>query len=373
MSALFLPSFSVGTDASKYSAPTFNLGTGNLQDVAVSARADARYEIFTGGRKFADLSTSKANLRRAEATELETRYATALRTESDFYQVLLDQELDRVARERVQRAQEQLVVARARVTSGASVQTDSLQLRLELNRAQVGQLRQSSALRVSRLQLGRRIGLDGPVQAAPLDRAEPPDLPVTLAEAIAEAREHGPQYAAARASEDAAEAMVRAQNGSYLPTIALTASTAAFDNAFFPEATRRSAVTVAATLPLWNNAQRELALSQAQANRATARAVRRDAELAVERDVTERYEAYETAHATVALSADAVVVARENYRVQDTRYVAGAGTILELLEAQDRLTQAEADLVRARYDAGLALAGLEAILGRRLLDERLPR
>jgi outer membrane protein TolC len=373
LSALLLPSVTVGSDASKFSAPTFNLGTGDLRDVAVSARADARYDLFTGGRKWNDLSSSRANLRRAEASEMEARYATSLRTESDFFQVLLDQALDRVARERVARAEQQLVVARARVTSGASVQTDSLQLRLELNRAQVALLRQDAALRVSRLQLGRRVGVDGPVQAQPLNITEPPELPVTLDAAIAEARESGPQYVAARATEDAAEAAVRAQNGSYLPTLTLGASTAAFDNRFFPGATRRSAVTLSATLPLWNNAQRELALSQAQATRATARALRRDAELAIERDVTERYQAYETARATVALTADAVVVARENYRVQETRYVAGAGTILELLDSQDRLTQAEADLVRARYDAGLALAGLEAILGRQLLTNRIPR
>jgi outer membrane protein TolC len=194
-----------------------------------------------------------------------------------------------------------------------------------------------------------------------------------LEQAVAEARAQGPQYVAARAEETAAEAAVRAQRGAYLPTFTLTGSSATFDNSFFPGATKRSWVTLAASLPLWNNAQRELAVSQAEADRATARAERRDAERSVERDVTERYESYETARATVALSADAVVVARENYRVQETRYQAGAGTILELLEAQDRLTQAEADLVRARYDAGLALAGLEAILGRRLFSDRIPK
>ena len=372
-SAMFLPSLSVGTDASRFSAPIFNLGTGNLQQVAVNARVDARYELFTGGRKLAEVTSSRANLERAEAAELEARYAADLRTEGDFYQVLLDQELDRVARERVQRADEQLVVARARVTSGASVQTDSLQLRLELNRARVALLRQEAGLRVSRLQLGRRVGATGPVQAAPLDTAVPAELPLTLTQAVTEAGARGPRYVATRASEEAADALVRAQRGAYMPTLTLSASSGAFDNTFFPSATTRSSVTIAATLPIWNNAQRELALSQAQATRATARAARRDAERAVERDVTEAYERYGTSRASVELSADAVVVARENYRVQQTRYQGGAGTILELLEAQDRLTQAEADLVRARYDARLALAGLEALLGRRLFNDRIPQ
>jgi len=63
------------------------------------------------------------------------------------------------------------------------------------------------------------------------------------------------------------------------------------------------------------------------------------------------------------------VVARENYRVQRSRYEAGAAAILDLLDAQLRLTQAEADLVQARYASRLALAGLEAILGRGLFPK----
>jgi outer membrane protein TolC len=371
-SAMFLPSLSLGSDASRYSTPTFNLGTGNLQDVSVNARLDARYELFAGGRKFADISTSRAGLRLAEASERASRYATALRTENDFYQALLDQELDRVARERADRAQQQLVVARARVTSGSSVQTDSLQLRLELNRAQLSLLRRTDSLRVSRLQLGRRVGIEGEVSAATLPEGEPSAPPLTLAEAVSEARRSGPLYVATRAQEDAAEAIARAQSASYLPSLFLSASSAAFDNSFFPQATKRSSVTLSASLPLWDNGRRELLRSQALSDRATARAIRSDAERAVVRDVTERYGSYETSRAAVLLSADAVVVARENYRVEEARYLAGSGSILELLTAQDKLTQADVDLVRARYDAARARGGLEAILGRRLFGDATP-
>jgi outer membrane protein TolC len=56
--------------------------------------------------------------------------------------------------------------------------------------------------------------------------------------------------------------------------------------------------------------------------------------------------------------------------VQQARYRAGASTILDLLDAQSALTQAQAELVQARYAARLALAGLEAILGRRLFSDK---
>ncbi|MGW8283031.1 MAG: TolC family protein, partial [Gemmatimonadota bacterium] len=77
-----------------------------------------------------------------------------------------------------------------------------------------------------------------------------------------------------------------------------------------------------------------------------------------------------TARTSAALAANAVVVARENLRVQDERYRAGATTILDLLTAQVDLTEAEAGLVQARFTTRLARAGVEAILGRRFSGTR---
>jgi outer membrane protein TolC len=54
--------------------------------------------------------------------------------------------------------------------------------------------------------------------------------------------------------------------------------------------------------------------------------------------------------------------------VQRARYGEGATTILELLEAQISLSEAEATLVQARFGAWLALSQIETLLGRRLFE-----
>jgi outer membrane protein TolC len=91
----------------------------------------------------------------------------------------------------------------------------------------------------------------------------------------------------------------------------------------------------------------------------------------VRRDVVQAYAAYNTARATAEIASEAVGVARENLRVQDSRYRGGATTILDLVTAQVDLADAEAALVQARYATRLALAGLEALLGRRLFPDRV--
>jgi outer membrane protein TolC len=59
-------------------------------------------------------------------------------------------------------------------------------------------------------------------------------------------------------------------------------------------------------------------------------------------------------------------VAREYYRVQSSRYGVGVATVLDLSTAEQNLTQAEQQLVNARYNYQLARASLETLLGRSL-------
>lgn len=363
--AFVLPSVSVSTDFTRYSSAFFNIGTGALQNKSVTARVDAQYELFSL-RKLAELSRSGATLDAAHAQEQQARFAAAIVTESDYYSVLASVELLRSAQDRVERAEQGLSVARARVASGAAVRSDSLQLVLELTRARVDLLRQRSALTVARLELGRRVGAEGPVDAAPLDTMPMAALPLSLDQAVALALESGPAWRSARASERAAGAAVREATSDYFPSLNLTAAHQRFDTKFFPSARNVSSVTLGIRWTLWNGGQREIALAEARTSRNVAEAIRADLERGARADVTESYEVYNTARASVELSSTAVLVAQENYRVQESRYRAGAATILDLLDAQVGLTQAEADLVQARYGTRLALAGLEAMLGQRL-------
>ena len=370
MLAFFIPSIELGLDETKYSESFFNpADPANPTSTLVVGRASANYEVFSV-RKFSEVSRSKAELESAEAGELEQRFQAALETESSYYDVVVNEELSRVAQERAARAREGLGVARARVVSGAAVQTDSLQLVLELIRAQVDSLRQHNALRTAQLELARRVGASGPVNAVPLDALPPAQLPLSLPEALRAALDQGPQYRAAVADERSAAATLRAQRGDYLPTLSIGGVHQRYDTQIFPGAENITSVTFSLSYPLWNNGQREIEASRARVNRDVARTIREDMERVVRRDVTESYDTYETATAAVELALVAVNVARQTYRMQQLRYQAGASTILDLLDAQVSLVEAETGVVRARNEVRLALARLEAILGRRLFTDK---
>ena len=366
MLVFVLPSLTASTDFTGSTTPSFNFGTNSLSSTIVTARVDARYELFTGGRKIADYQRATADLQGAVANEAGAGFLAAAQTEATFYDVLARKALVGVAQRRVERARSQLDISRARVLSGAAVQTDSLQVLLEYTRARVDLLREAAGLDVARAELGRRVGRSVAVDAAGSDTSATPPLPVSLEEAVQIALAQGPQIRVAEARARSTAAAVRARKAFYLPWVTLTGSVAAYDDKFYPTAADRTSGSLTVTLPIWTNGVREIALAQARSANEVAIAIRDDLQRGALADVTRSYSAYETAAAAAELAAEAVIVAEENYRVQETRYRAGAVEIIEFLNGQVDLADAESGLVQARYATKLALAGLEVILGRRL-------
>jgi outer membrane protein TolC len=350
-----------------FSDPFFNFGTGNISPNAAAASLEASYTLLGGG-KLGTLKSSRAALASAEANETAARFETTLATDAAYFAVLAERELTRVATERLTRAEEQLGVARVRVLAGEAIASDSLQLLLEVTRARLNLLRRDSAAVASRLQLGRRIGLDGAADAAPMDTSLPPELPITREEATREMRERGPDIEAARAEERRASALLGAERERYLPSIAVGATTGAYDSDLFPSALRRTQFSVTVSVPFWDGGQRELSVARLQAERNVARATREERERSAAERIAQAHAGYLTSRAAIELAQVGVAASAETYRVQRARYAEGATTILDLLEAQVALSEAEAELVQARFATRLALAQIEALLGRRLFE-----
>lgn len=362
---LLTPNLSASSSYASYSDPFINPGTGNISAQATSATLQASYTIFGRG-KFAAVKRARASLDRAAAGETAAGFGIALATDAAYYSVLADQELKRVAQARLERAQEQLSVARSRAQAGYAIATDSLQLVIEVNKARLELLRRDSALTVSRLRLGSTIGLRGAADAAPIDSVIPPELPFTVEQAIAELRMRGPELLVARANEQTANAALSFEREAYLPEITVSAQTGAYDSELFPSALNRSQFSVNVSLPIWNGGQREVAVARARADRDVARAVREERERHAAEEMAAAFNGYHTAREATELARIGIVAATENFRVQRARYHEGSTTILDLLEAQVQLSEAESALVQSRYAARLALAQVEALLGRRV-------
>jgi outer membrane protein TolC len=376
--ALVTPSLSVGADANSLTAQVYNFNVlspgqsfASLSPTSHTTDANIQlsYTLFGGGQSFSRVRAARAGEAAADANNDAVRSSTRVETEAAYYTVIADQELLRVAEEQARSVTEELAISRARVLAGAAVQTDSLQLLLQLTSARVAVLQQRAALQVDRLALGRRIGRSTPVGAEPLDTLPAPQLPFTLDEAVEMALASGPAYLRARAGERAMRAQLAVQVGGFIPSLSLSAARFAYGDAVLPNQLYRSQLSVGVSFPILDQGVREAGVVSAGASLDSARAALADLERGARQDIADAYEAYGTARAIVDMQQTSEVVARENLRVATLRYRTGAEDILNLLTAQVSLTQAGSDLVLARRNTRLALANLQSRMGRTLVSE----
>jgi outer membrane protein TolC len=275
-------------------------------------------------------------------------------------------------------AADEVVVASERAVASAAELTRSAERRvragtaapLDVLKAQTEQVRRESdlagaraAAERGRLALGILLGRERPVRVAVADApsAEPPgDQAALLDEALA----RRPELAAQRAQVDAAEAAVRSSRARLAPQLSATASAFAQDVALPTGKKDGWRATVDLTWLLFDGGFREARQRQAAAQRASARAAAEAERLAVTQEVADAIrdlavarERLRLAETQGRLAADAAASARRSFD-------AGIASSLDVIDANDRLYQADVGLADARSRLAQSRVALERALGR---------
>ncbi len=364
-----LPSLTANGVFSNSSNERFDQTTGRLVSQNYTAQLQAGYDLFTGGRRFAQLRGAGADVDAAEAAQRAQWFTTTLATTQAFYAAAAAEDIVRAAGQRLERARQQMEFAQTRLEIGTATQSDALRAELEVGNAEIALIDAESALRNAMLQLGRQIGVAEAVGAAPA--ALPTDAPPLppLAELRERALQSSPQVRAAEATLASRTADRLESYLAFAPSLRLTGGYDwfSFD---FPPREQSWNLRLTASLPLFNNFNREAAIERANASRRTAQAQARDAAIAVGAAVEAAATEVTSAERRVMIAERAVELAREDLRVQEERYQIGAATILDLQTSQVALTDAEIAAVRTRQDLGTAIAQLEAVLGETITEAR---
>ncbi len=120
------------------------------------------------------------------------------------------------------------------------------------------------------------------------------------------------------------------------------------------------------SLPIFTGFGRSLRVSQARAQEDDADEDTRARRLQVRSDVHARYLGLQTSYQAIAVQSANRDAARDQLRLAQDRYRLGAGTSLEVSDAQNAVQRAEGDYVNSVYDYHKAVAALEAAVGRPL-------
>lgn len=366
----FLPSLSLSSGASLSSTERFdsNLGTTVTgSSDSYSAGLSTGMDVFTAGRRGAQLRQARAQLDAAEASFVEQRFNVTLAAKRAFFEVLRAEETMRISEARLERAEQGLDAAENRVRVGTATSSDALRGRLEVNQARQALLQAQTQRRNAAFTLGAAIGHDGPVGARLDSPLDPRPVDVTREQLVEMAVGTAPAVTTAEANVLANQAAVRASRTQYFPTLRASGGYDWFNQERSLNDGRTSwGMRLSLSYPIFNGFAREDAIERAQVQARVSQAQLDDSRRQIRADVERAYAGIELADQQIELAQEAVDVATEDLRVQQERYRLGVSTILEQVTSQIALAEAELNLVAARYDYQIARAELEALIGREL-------
>lgn len=370
----YLPSVSFSSSGSNFFSggqarvdPSGQVVPGGTTSTSISSSLGASLDLFTGFRRGADVKAARATSASATASLIDARFQQRFTTTSQFFDALAAQQLVRVRDASVKRAEEQLKISVAKLHAGSATRSDSLRSLVTLGTAQLQLIQARTDLATAEANLARLIGASGRVSAADdsafYQRGATPDTVAIRAEAVV----RSPQIQAAQLSSAAARASLRSVRSGYWPTLTLAANTGfngsgANDYRLF----NQRQVGLQLNWNLFNRFTREQNIVIQEANLEVADANAGEAARLVDANLTTAIATLAAAESRITITGTSVDAAREDLRVVQERYRLGASTIVDVLISQEALTQAEVDVVTARFDYLRSKAQIEALIGRTL-------
>ncbi|MGQ0650593.1 MAG: TolC family protein, partial [Gemmatimonadaceae bacterium] len=365
----YLPTFSLSAGSSRSGGE--NLGpNGRLVPISspwnFSRGLNSNLELFDGGRRMNQLRTARAEQTSAESNERLQRFRIALDVKQQYFNVQAARESRGAAQAQLAQAEEQLKSSSARVAAGAATKSDSLRSVIAVGNARLALLTAENNIRVANANLTRLVATPFPVTAG---EAEAVAVVGIDSASVARWIEEAPSILQAKAEVASAAASLKSTRAPYWPTLSMGMSFSGnrSDEAFAPTGGPYSSLRTLRlnfNYPVFSGLQREENVARANIAEDNARAQLRDARLTAEQQVTQLLGSLRLAEARLAIQEASVAAGEEDLRVQNQRYALGSSTLLDVLTSQSTLNQARYGLIQARYDARVAKAQIEALVGR---------
>lgn len=328
--------------------------------------------IYDGGRWWSQIAQAGALAEAQAGQSAEQRLSSEYEGVRRFYELLRAQESLEVLKQNEKRSQEQLERAQSLFTAGRAQKVDVLGAQVNLGTDQLSVVHQKASVVNSQGQLAVWVmhpGTDALEATTPSTFDTPPASAPTVEEALTVARESRPLLKAVTDRVRASQSAVGVASAGNWPSLsaAVTAGRQGPSaDPFFTDPTRQNYLQGGVNLrwDLFTGNEVSAQVQQAELERRRTQLDLEQAERELEAEVrsavaqlSSQIEASQIARANVETSKQALEVAQ-------ARFTAGAGSTIEVRDAQLKLAQAELTWVQNRIDTEIARAALERTMGR---------
>ncbi len=431
-----LPGASASTSFSYQASGQQRFGTLTGSDLGLD-RSPAYYSSdyflgFTYSMSGAVLLTprrEKANRIVADAGVAAADFGLKANVTRQYLAVLRARDGVTLTQAELERTEENLTLAQARVAVGAAVPLEAKQAEVERGRAQVNLLQARNLVQTEGLRLMQVLGIELDRQLELTTQFAVFDLPQTQEQLLASALQSHPDLTAARATERASDAGVKMARSAYLPSLDMSAGLSGYarqagnttslvdqargqvgsqrENCEFMNALSRGlsqslpgypqncagfvltpdqertiiaqndvfpfnfsgqpwSAQVRVSLPIFQAFGRERQVELAKVAAADARYRIRSEELRLRTEIAAAYLNVQTARQSVALEERNRELAAEQLVLARERYRVGVASYLELQEAETIRARADRAYLIALYSFHEGIAALETATGQNL-------
>lgn len=336
-------------------------GIGNSHSNSISASLP----IFTGGELQGQIGQAKANYRSMLSAEEQAYNEMKETATTGYFNMLNATNMKALRQESVDRLQAHLDNVIAQYNVGIVARADVLRSEVELANAQQNYITASNEYDVAEATLNNIIGTPLGTTLLLKDRLQYEPYENDMAYCLAYSEQHRPELKQAEYGVDAAEAALVVARSGHMPKVYANASNNWGGNGSdWPgDDDENWSVGVTASMNVFDSGVTWSKIHAAQENLAKAKESQRQIKDNVELEVRTDYLNLREAEKRITTTQVAVASAEEDYHIAVVRYQAGVGTNIDVMDAQEALTQAKTNYYQALYNYNTSKAALNTSMG----------
>ncbi|MCL5773460.1 MAG: TolC family protein [Firmicutes bacterium] len=321
------------------------------------------FPLFTGGILQSKIKESREKEKVAAYSLDALKLEVAFRTKEAYFQVLLSESLVEV-RESVAKAQEEhLKITETLLNAGKVPKYYLLRNQAELADAKQMLIEAKNNRNLALVNLKTIMGISLASDLKINEKLGYSLFGLSLEESLKSGLNKRPELLQANHEIEAAEAEIKAAEGTYLPQIYLS-SRYDWRNPAEGDFDRGYSVGVVGSLPLFDAGSRKSALDEAKAEKEKMTAARDKMQQEVEREITDSWLSLNSALEKIKSAEAASAQAEEDLRIAWLRYSAGKGINVEVLDSIAAYTKARINYIASVYEYNIYNASLLRAMGK---------
>ena len=347
------------TDNMGRQIPRYDKSIGNSHSNSVTASLP----IFTGGELQGQIGQAKANYRSMLSAEEQAYNEMKETATTGYFNMLNATNMKALRQESVDRLQAHLDNVIAQYNVGIVARADVLRSEVELANAKQDYITASNEYDVAEATLNNIIGTPLGTTLLLKDRLQYEPYENDMAYCLAYSEQHRPELKQAEYGVDAAEAALVVARSGHMPKVYASASNSWASESWPGDDNEEWQVGVTASMNIFDSGVTWSKIHAAQEALVQAKESQRQIKDNVELEVRTDYLSMREAEKRITTAQVAVASAEEDYHIAVVRYQAGVGTNIDVMDAQEALTQAKTNYYQALYNYNTSKAALNTSMG----------